>query len=159
MRYLVFGAEHLVALLGFGAAAWAVAPRDQFIGWTPEQRIRRLHFIANNARFLILPWVASRNLASRILGAAARQLPRDWTDRYGYAPVLLETFVQRERHRGTSYRAANWIYLGHTQGRGKLDTSKRYPVSVKSIFVYPLHASFRETLRSAPNSLTQVRVH
>jgi len=149
MRYLVFGAEQLLALLGFGAAAWALAPRDRFIGWSPQERLRNLHFIVNNARFLVLPWVASRNLASRILGAAARQLPRDWTHRYGYAPVLLETFVQRHLHPGTCYRAANWIYLGTTQGRGKLDTRKRYPLPVKSIFVYPLRANFREALRSA----------
>jgi len=159
MRYLVFGGEQLVALLGFGAAAWAVAPRDQFIGWTPKERIRNLHLVANNARFLILPWVTSRNLASRILGAAARQLPGDWTDRYGHAPALLETFVDRKRFPGTSYRAANWIHLGYTKGRGKLDTTRRYPLSVKSIFVYPLRASFRETLRAAPTPLAHTRVH
>ena len=150
LRYLVFAAEQLLALLGFGAAAWALAPRDQFIGWSPEERIRNLHLLVNNARFLVLPWVASRNLASRILGAAARQLPRDWTDRYGYAPVLLETFVQRNLHSGTCYRAANWICLGTTQGRGKLDTKNRRPLPVKSILVYPLCANFREVLRSPP---------
>jgi len=159
LRYLVFGAEQLVALLGFAAAAWALAPRDQFIGWSSQQRIRNLHLIVNNARFLILPWVASRNLASRILGAAARRLPGDWKQRYGYTPVLLETFVESERHRGTSYRAANWIHLGYTQGRGKLDTNKRYPLSVKSIFVHPLCADFRENLCSAPNPLAHKRVH
>ena len=159
MRYLVFGSEQLVALLGFAAAAWAVAPRDQFIGWTPKERIRNLHLVVNNARFLILPWVTSRNLASRILGAAARQLPSDWTDRYGHAPALLETFVDRKRFPGTSYRAANWIHLGYTKGRGKLDTTRRYPLSVKSIFVYPLRASFRETLRAAPTPLAHTRVH
>jgi hypothetical protein len=159
MRYLLFGGQQLLGLLGFGAAAWTVAPRDQFIGWSPQERIRNLHLVANNARFLILPWVTSRNLASRILGAAARQLPRDWTDRYGHAPVLLETFVERERFRGTSYRAANWIYLGSTQGRGKLDTNRRYPLSVKSIFVYPLSADFRQTLRTAVTPLPHPRVH
>jgi hypothetical protein len=153
MRYLVFGAERLLALLGFGAAAWALAPRDQFIGWSPQERIRNLHLIVNNARFLVLPWVASRNLASRILGAAARRLPRDWTDRYGYAPVLLETFVQRNLHPGTCYRAANWICLGTTQGRGKLDTKNRRSLPVKSILVDPLCANVREALRSAPDPL------
>lgn len=150
MRYLVLGAERLLALLGFGAAAWALAPRDRFIGWSPQERIRNLHLITNNARFLVLPWVTSRNLASRILGAAARQLPRDWKDRYGYAPVLLETFVQRNLHPGTCYRAANWIFLGSTKGRGKLDTENRHALPVKSILVYPLCANFREVLRSAP---------
>jgi len=150
MRYLVYGAGRLIALLGFGAAAWALAPRDGFIGWSAEQRIRSLHLISNNARFLLLPWVASPNLASRILGAAARQLPTDWRHRYGYAPVLLETFVQRNLHSGTCYRAANWIFLGSTKGRGKLDTENRYALPVKSILVYPLRADFREVLRSAP---------
>jgi len=158
LRYLVFAAGQLVALLGFGAAAWAVAPRDQFIGWTSQERVRNLHLIANNARFLILPWVVSRNLASRILGAAARQLPRDWTDRYGYTPVLLETFVERQRHQGTCYRAANWIHLGYTQGRGKLDTKNRHPLPVKSILVFPLRANFRDTLRSFPDPLAEKRV-
>jgi hypothetical protein len=160
MRYLVFGVnEQLLALLGFGAAAWALAPRDRFIGWSPQERIRNLHLIVNNARFLLLPWVASRNLASRILGAAARQLPRDWTERYSYAPVLLETFVQRNLHSGGCYRAANWICLGSTQGRGKLDSNNRRPLPVKSIFVYPLRPDFREVLRSAPDRLGQTRVH
>jgi len=159
MRYLVYGAQRLLALLGFGAAAWALAPRDRFIGWSAHERIRNLHLIANNARFLVLPWVTSPNLASRILGAAARQLPRDWKDRYGYAPVLLETFVQRNLHSGTCYRAANWTCLGTTQGRGKLDTNNRYSLPVKSVLVYPLCANFRQVLRSAPDPLAQPRVH
>lgn len=148
MRYLVFAGEQLLALLGFGAAAWALAPRDQFVGWTPEQRIGNLHLVANNARFLILPWVRSHNLASRILATAARQLPADWLKRYGYAPVLLETFVECRRFSGACYRAANWIPLGMTQGRGKLDTKNLYSLPVKRIFVYPLRRDFREILRT-----------
>jgi len=146
MRYLVFAADQLLALLGFGAAAWALGPRDQFVGWTPQQRIGNLHLVANNARFLILPWVTSRNLASKILAVAARQLPADWLKRYGYAPVLLETFVEYRRFSGGCYRAANWIPLGITQGRGKLDTKNLYSLPVKRIFVYPLRKDFREIL-------------
>ncbi len=153
IRYLVFdgacppaGGPHLLAVLGFGAAAWKVAPRDRWIGWTVEQRKNNLHLIVNNARFLILPWVRSPNLASRILSGIAKQLPQAWQTRYGYQPVLLETFVQQNRFRGTCYRAANWTHVGQTQGRGKLDRHKRHPLPVKEIFLFPLRRSFRRTL-------------
>jgi hypothetical protein len=149
IRYLIFSAtSQLLAALGFGAAAWKVAPRDHFIGWPPEQRTRNLHLVVNNARFLILPWVSSRNLASKILATAARQLPHDWHARYRYTPVLLETFVERQRFTGASYRAANWIHVGHTQGRGKLDRHHRHDAPVKDIYLYPLLKHFRQALRS-----------
>ncbi len=154
-RYLVFSSpkksstsRDLLAALGFGAAAWKVAPRDRFIGWTPQQRVSNLHLIVNNARFLILPWVTSKNLASRILSGVAKQLPHDWQSRYNYTPVLLETFVQKDRFKGTSYRAANWIFLGQTQGRGKLDRYNKCPLPIKDIFVYPLNKSFKTILCS-----------
>jgi len=148
IRYLVLSGPDLLAALGFGAAAWKVAARDRFIGWTAQQRIDSLHLIANNARFLILPWVKSQNLASRILGAVTRRLAGDWQSRYGYLPVLCETFVERNRFHGTCYRAANWIHLGQTQGRGKLDRKHRHLLPVKDIFIYPLHKRFRQKLRS-----------
>ena len=147
MRYLVFGGSRILAAMGFGASAWKVAPRDQFIGWTAEERVDHLALVVNNARFLILPWIKSRNLASRLLSLVAKQLPRDWQDRYGYRPVLLETFVEVERFRGTCYRAANWIHVGKTQGRGKLDRWRRRELPVKHIFLYPLRRDFRERLR------------
>lgn len=149
IRYLVFAGHHLLAALGFGAAAWKVAPRDQFIGWTPQERVRNLHLVINNARFLILPWITSRNLASRILGGVAKRLGPDWQARYGYRPVLLETFVDRARFRGTCYRAANWVCVGPTQGRGKLDRLRQHPLPVKDIFLYPLDKHFRRELRVA----------
>jgi hypothetical protein len=148
IRYLVFGNSHLLlAALGFGAAAWTVAPRDRFIGWAAQQRKHNLHLVVNNARFLILPWVTSHNLASRILAGIARQLPHDWQERYSYKPVLLETFVEQKRFRGTCYRAANWTHVGQTQGRGKLDRQNLYSVPVKDIFLYSLDKHFRQTLR------------
>ena len=150
IRYLVFGRGHLLAALGFGAAAWKVAPRDQFIGWTADQRRRNLHRIVNNSRFLILPWVKVRNLASCILAAAAKRLGNDWTQRYGHEPVLLETFVERSRFRGTCYRAANWTHVGDTQGRGKLDRQHRGLSTVKHIYLYPLHKRFRHKLCPTP---------
>ncbi|MEE9148628.1 MAG: Druantia anti-phage system protein DruA [Candidatus Tectomicrobia bacterium] len=148
IRYLVFSDKHLLAALGFGAAAWKVAPRDQFIGWTAEQRERNLHLVVNNARFLILPWIRVRYLASRLLAKIAKQLPRDWQARYGFRPVLLETFVQSNRFRGTCYRAANWIYVGQTKGRGKLDRKKQRLLPVKDVYLYPLHRHFRQNLAS-----------
>ena len=148
IRYLVFANSHLLAALGFGAAAWTVAPRDKFIVWTNQQRQRNLHLVVNNARFLILPWVTSHNLASRILAGIAKQLPHDWQKRYSYKPVLLETFVEQKRFRGTCYRAANWTHVGQTQGRGKLDRQNLYSVPVKDIFLYPLDKHFRQTLHN-----------
>lgn len=150
IRYLVFSDSHLLAALGFSAAAWTVAPRDQFIGWTAEQRKHNLTLIVNNARFLVLPWITSRNLASRMLAAVAKRLPKDWEIRYGYAPVLLETFVEKHRFQGTCYRAAGWIHVGQTQGRGKLDLKNLRALPVKDIFLYPLHKHFRRILCRLP---------
>lgn len=148
LRYFVRTADQVIALLSFGASAWKVKPRDEFIGWTSEQRPRNLHLIVNNARFLILPWIQCRNLASHVLARISRRLADDWQTRYAYRPVLLETFVQKPRFIGTCYKAANWQYLGDTQGRGKLDTSHRKDQPVKSIWVYPLVSNFRQQLCS-----------
>lgn len=150
MRYLLFHGSYLLAALGFSAAAWKVAPRDRFIGWDDRQRRRNLYRIANNSRFLILPWVKVRNLASSILAAAAKRLGNDWKERYGYEPVLLETFVERSRFRGTCYRAANWIHVGDTQGRGKLDRRHRGLSTVKHIYLYALNKRFRHKLCTTP---------
>lgn len=146
LRYFVTMNDQVLALLGFGASAWQVAPRDEFIGWDHEQRLQGLPLIVNNARFLILPWVQSKNLASKILAMIARQLPIDWFARYNIRPVLLETFVETERFAGTCYRAANWIYVGKTKGRGKLGPKKQ-SVPIKDILLYPLSKDFRITLK------------
>ena len=146
LRYFVRANQRIVALLCFGAAAWKTQPRDIFIGWTPQQRQQRLHLVTNNARFLILPWVRCQNLASAILGMAARRLPQDWNLHYGYSPVLLETFVELSRFRGTCYRAANWSLLGKTKGRGKLDVYNQALLPKKAIWVYPLVKNFRRVL-------------
>jgi hypothetical protein len=146
LRYFIRAAGDIVALLGFGASAWKTQPRDAFIGWTPEQRRRNLHLVVNNARFLILPWVHCRNLASRALALISRRLAEDWHARYAYRPVLLETFVEKPRFAATCYKAANWQYLGDTQGRGKLDTLHRHAEPIKSIWIYPLVRDFRRSL-------------
>ena len=146
LRYTVYSAEQPIALLGFGAAAWTSAPRDHYIGWSHEQRQRNLHLIVNNARFLILPWVQAKNLASMLLAMAAKTLPHHWQEAYGYRPVLLETFVEKPRFRGTCYNAANWVYLGQTKGRGKLGPAGKQSLPIKDLWVYPLDRCFRETL-------------
>jgi hypothetical protein len=143
LRYLARAHDRIVAVLGFAAAAWKVASRDAFIRWTPEQRERNLHLVVNNARFLILPWIRCEHLASKLLALAARRLPGDWQARYGYQPVLLETFVEMPRFTGTCYKAANWVLLGQTQGRGKLDCHHRQTLPIKGVWVYPLDRRFR----------------
>jgi len=146
LRYFVTLDEQIIAALGFGAAAWQTAPRDQFIGWSHEQRQKNLPLVVNNARFLIMPWVKSKNLASTILSMIARLLPTQWEDRYGIRPVLLETFVDTERFAGTCYKAANWIYVGKTKGRGKLGPAGKQSVPIKDLWLYPLSRQFRSHL-------------
>jgi hypothetical protein len=146
IRYMLEWDRGLLGAIGFGASAWKTAPRDHWIGWSPPQRHQRLHLVLNNARFLILPWVRSPNLASRALSLAARRSPGDFTRMYGYAPILLETFVESGRFTGHCYRAANWIWTGRTQGRGKKHVYKTPGVPVKDVWVYPLRRDARRRL-------------
>ena len=146
LRYLLFNGSRLLGGLGFGASAWSLADRDRFIGWSGPQRQRNLHMVLNNHRFLLLPWVHSPNLASRVLGLVCRRLPADWFSHYGYQPVLLETFVQRPRYTGTAYRAANWRFVGLTKGRGKLEKHHQAILPTKAIFLYPLRPDFKDFL-------------
>lgn len=146
LRYNVYAGAQRVALLSFGASAWALAARERFIGWSEPARRKNLPLVVNNARFLILPWIQSPGLASTILAKTARRLPQDWHQRYGYAPVLLETFVETGRHRGTCYKAANWIRVGQTTGRGKKSLVHRPILPIKDIWLYPLHKRFRSVL-------------
>ena len=135
-----------LALLGFGAAAWKTAPRDRFVGWSPAVRERNLPLLVNHARFLILPWIRVPHLASHLLAQVVRCLPADWHSRYYLRPVLLETFCETPRFLGTCYRAANWIHLGQTLGRGKLDTHNEYALPLKDIFVKPLCPDWQAVL-------------
>jgi hypothetical protein len=136
----------LLACLLFGSAAWKCRPRDQFIGWNPEERARNLHFLTNNTRFLILPFVQVPHLASWILGAGLRRLSSDWQNKYGHAIVLVETFVEHERFAGTSYKASNWLRVGATTGRSRQDRQRTLQVPVKDVYLYPLDRRFREEL-------------
>ena len=123
-------------------------PRDAWIGWSDEQRRHNLQSIVNNGRFPILPWARVKSLASKILALRARQMPRDWETHYGDRPLLLETLVDAARFRGTCYRAANWIHVGQTTGRGRMDREhKSHGQSIKDIYLYPLIRDARQHLR------------
>lgn len=127
-----------VGCLLFGAAAWRCAPRDQRLGWSADQRRSRRERITNNTRFLILPWVRVPHLASHLLGAVARRIRRDWQAKYGHDLDWLESFVDRERFRGSCYRAANWECVGQTQGRSRQDRDHKLSVPIKDVYLYPL---------------------
>jgi hypothetical protein len=147
LRYFVeSGDGRVLAVLLWTSPAWKMAPRDRWIGWNWKQRARNLQYIVNHSRFLILPWVHVQSLASTILARAARQLPIDWQRHYGYQPVLLETLVDASRFRGTCYRAANWICLGETAGRGRMDRYHQATESAKLIFVLALSRNYRRVL-------------
>jgi hypothetical protein len=146
IRYMLTSEGCDLGCLLFSGSSWALAPRENWIGWTAEEKKERLHLIVNNSRFLILPWVQVKNLASRVLSMAAKRIQRDWLDEYCYAPVLLETFVEPP-YKGTCYKASNWIYLGETQGRGRNDRYNEWALTQKSIYALPLQRDFREVLK------------
>jgi len=149
LRYFIRSQGEDLGCLQFSASAWALAPRDMWIGWTEGQKKARLQLIVNNSRFLILPWVHVKNLASRALAGAAHRIQADWLGAYCYEPVLLETFVDTSAYKGTCYKAANWECLGVTQGRGRQDRHNTQSVTEKAIYVYPLQRDFREILKGA----------
>ena len=150
LRYFIqSGKRHAVILgcLQFSSPAWKMAPRDRWIQWSDEQRNRNLQKIINNSRFLIFPWVKVKNLASSVLALAVKTVTDDWQSCYGYRPVVMETLVEQKRFKGTCYKAANWVYLGATTGRGRMDReNKRKGMAVKEIYVYPLSNRFRQEL-------------
>src|SRR5271166_2332636 len=151
LRYWVRNHDRELACLLWTSPAWKMQTRDSWIGWNDEQRKRNLQWIVNNGRFLILPWVRVKGLASKILALSARQMPQDWQARYGHSPLLLETLVDANRFRGTCYRAANWICLGQTAGRGRMDREhKAHGQAIKDIYVYPLVRDARQRLCSDP---------
>jgi len=149
VRYLIRWDGGDLGAIGFSAAAWKVGVRDQWIGWDGLTREKGLRLIVNNSRFLVLPNIRVKNLASRVLSLCAVRIRDDFSETYGYEPVLLETFVEKGRYSGTCYRAANWLYLGDTTGRGKLDRNHRQGVPVKAVFVYPLVRDPRRSLVEA----------
>jgi len=147
LRYWVRNRDRELACLLWTSPAWKMQARDVWIGWSDEQRRHNLQSIVNNGRFLMLPWVQVKGLASKILALSARQMPRDWEIRYGCRPLLLETLVDPTRFRGTCYRAANWILIGQTAGRGRMDREHNaHGQAVKDIYVYPLAPAARQRL-------------
>lgn len=147
IKYIIFDRlNRPLACLLFGSAAWKTAPRDQFIGWDPVFRQKNLQMITNNTRFLILPWVRVTNLASYLLGTCLRRLRHDWNRRYGHDLLLVETFVDRSRFAGTCYKAANWMRIGETKGRGRQDRYSQFSVPVKDLYVFPLISDFKNRL-------------
>ena len=146
LKYLVWGQARPLACLAWSSAPRHLGARDRYIGWSAEARRRNLRFLAYNPRFLIVPWVRVKNLASRILGRIALRISQDWENLYGHPLYFLETFVDPGRFRGTCYYAANWVWLGETTGRGKACNSYVPNRSIKHVLGYPLHPHFRELL-------------
>lgn len=149
LKYLIFDRfNRPLGCVLFGSSAWKVACRDEFIGWGAECRQRNVNLITNNMRFLILPWVKVRYLASHILSSVCKRVGSDWQQKYGHKVYLLETYVDRERFLGTCYKAANWIYVGQTRGRSRNDRYKTLKVPIKDVYVYPLEKDFRQHLKN-----------
>lgn len=147
LQYFIKSGELELGCIQFSASAWALKDRDDWIGWEIEDKQQRLNLILNNSRYLIFPWVRIPNLASRALSLAAKQIQEDWLREFCYAPVLLETFVDREHFKGTCYKASNWLYLGRTKGQGRNSTGHKQNRSKKDIYVYPLEKDFRAYLK------------
>jgi hypothetical protein len=146
LKYIAFIDGRPVACLGWGSAAWKVKSRDTFIGWEPKTRKDNLHFVANNTRFLILPWVSVKCLASKILALNVRRISDDWLQTYNYPLYLLETFVEKNRFKATCYKAANWILTGQTKGTAKKGHIHLNHGNIKDVYLYPLGKNFRKKL-------------
>ena len=152
LKYLIYIGKELIGCFAFADSVLKLTTRDQWIGWTQKQREANLHLIINNVRFLILPWVKVKNLASKLLGLSARIVPSDWFYYYNFRPLMLETFVETRRFTGASYKAANWVYLGQTKGKGRSGMNYYYHGIIKDIYIYPLvnPSRLRHTLKMIP---------
>ena len=148
LKYIAFAGERPIACLAWGSSPWYIGARDRFIGWSKEERENNLHLIANNLRFLILPWIDVPCLASYLLALNRRCLSREWQRLYHHPIHLVETFVDTEKYQGTCYKADNWICVGKTTGLGKLSKSRRPSLSKKDVYIHPLTRRFRRELRA-----------
>jgi hypothetical protein len=146
LKWIVSAGERPIACLALSSAPRHLGPRDRFIGWSAQARRRNIRYVAYNSRYLILPWVEVRHLASHLLGRMARMVSAEWEQAYGHPIYFLETFVDPGRFRGTCYRAANWVHLGRTTGRGKDDQTNRPNRPQKDVLGYPLTKRFRKRL-------------
>jgi hypothetical protein len=157
LKYLVYVNDQVAACLGWGAPAWRVRAREEFIGWNDTQKRHNLHLIVNNVRFLILPWIKIKYLASQAMAATIRRLPSDWHSFYGHPIILLETFVDTARFAGTCYKAGNWIYVGHTKGIAKRGHHHVHHGRIKAVYLYPLAKDFKERLMDEKTDRYRVR--
>ena len=146
VKHLVFINDHVVACLGWSSASWKIKSRDQFISWDEAAKKKNLYFIANNSRFLILPWIRVKHLASKILSKVLKQLSDDWQRKYNHPLYLVETFVDTSRFKGICYQASNWRYVGQSKGSSKKGNKYVYHGQSKAIYLYPLHRHFRRLL-------------
>jgi hypothetical protein len=146
LKYMAFIEDRPIACLGWGSPTWSVKSRDTFIGWDKPTKEKNLHLLANNTRFLILPWVSVKYLASKVLALSAKRISNDWLEVYNHPLHLLETFVERKRFKGTCYQAANWICVGKTKGTAKKGHDHLFHGNIKDVYLYPLRKDFRQKL-------------
>lgn len=147
LKYMAFSGDIPVACIGWGSAAWAVESREQFIGWTRPVKNRNLHFVMNNTRYLVLPWVVVKCLASKVLALNIKRISSDWLKIYNYPLYMLETFVEQGRFKGTCYKASNWIRVGETKGTSKKGHKHLKHGKIKDVYLYPLNKNFKKILR------------
>ena len=146
LKYIAFSGDRPIACLAWGSPPWYIGARDRFIGWSKKVRENNIHLVANNLRFLVLPWVQVSCLASYLLALNRHCLSQNWQDLYGHSIYMLETFVDTTRYRGTCYKADNWLCVGQTTGLGKFSKSKQPQLSKKAVYVFPLAKDFRQVL-------------
>jgi hypothetical protein len=148
LKYMAFAGDTPVACIGWGSAAWAVQSREEFIGWTKAVKNKRLHFVTNNTRFLVLPWVTVKCLASKVMAMNIRRISSDWIKVYNYPLYMLETFVEQDRFKGTCYKASNWIKVGETKGTSKKGHKHLKHGKIKDVYLYPLDKNFKRLLNN-----------
>jgi len=158
LYYMIKSGSDILGCMMFSPSAWALEDRDKWIGWTARDRSQRLVYVLNNSRFLLFPWVKIRNLASCVLGQAARRIQDDWLEHYLYAPVVLETFIDRAHYKGSCYKAANWQMVGITKGRGRRDRYNEGLSTPRDIYMYPLEKDFRKYLLGEKAPITREEV-
>jgi len=146
LKYMAFAGDTALACIGWGSAAWAVNSREKFIGWTKSVKDQRLHFIANNTRYLVLPWVTVKCLASKVMALNIKRISSDWVNIYQYPLYMLETFVEQDRFKGTCYKASNWVRVGQTQGTSKKGHKHLKHGKIKDVYLYPLNKNFKRLL-------------
>jgi len=150
IRYIAYVQGQVVGCIAWSSAAWRVKSRDSVIGWSDPQKRKNLHYIANNCRFLIVPWVRVKNLASKVLSETLKRLSDDWERKYHHSIYLAETFVDISRYQGTCYKASNWQHVGQTSGSSKRGNEYHYHGISKAVYVYGLHPQFRSILCDDP---------